>query len=283
MTDSDFSVTPCTGGLGAFVSGIDLSVPLDDSRFNALYAAWLEYCVLIFRDQSLTPATQLVLARRFGTSMEKLEFIPAHPDYEDVQVISTNPDWKPQLFIDWHTDVSWKEVPTLGAILYCLERPEGAGDTLWANMCAVYDALSEPMQKFLEGLTGVHDGLFGREASMIASMGAKAFQAAREAYPLVEHPLVAVHPETGRHVLYVNPLFLSHIKELGREESDALLSCFYKLSEQPEFQCRLQWEPGTVALFDNCSTIHKVVNDFWPRERTMHRIAINAENRPQGV
>lgn len=277
------SLTPCTGGLGAHVEGVDLSKPLDDELFADLRQAWLDYELLIFRDQKLDPDIQHAFALRFGDKMEHLPFIGTHPDNDDVQVTGTDPDRRPELFVDWHTDVTWKEVPTLGTLLYCLETPSGAGDTMWANMCAVYDALSEPMQAFLEGLTGVHDPLKDRETRMLASMGAEAFQSAREAMPVVEHPIVVVHPESGKKVLYINPLFLSHIKELERGESDVLLDYMYRLAERPEFQFRLQWTPGTVALWDNRCTMHKVVNDYWPQQRRMHRIAIEASERPHGV
>lgn len=283
MNESVFSLQPCTGGLGANIAGIDLSTPLDDATFAELHKVWIDHQVVFFRDQKLEPLEQLAFARRFGESIERLWFMGTHPDSDDVQVAETNPDREPELFIDWHTDVTWKEVPTLGTLLYCVETTVGVGDTMWTNMCTVYDAVSEPLQKFLEGLTGVHDPLKGREVGMLESMGFEAFKSAREAMPKVEHPLVTVHPETGRHILYTNPLFLSHIKELERDESDVLLNYLYRLSERPEFQCRLQWEVGTVALWDNRCTMHKVVNDFWPQKRTMHRIGIEGAARPCGV
>lgn len=283
MDYSHISIRQYAGGLGAWVDGVDLSKPLDDAVFAEIHSAWLQNLVLFFRDQHLAPESQLRFARRFGSSMEKLEFIGTHPDYDDVQVTGTNPDRKPELFVDWHCDVTWQEVPTLAAVLCCIETPEGVGDTLWSNMYAPFDDLSPALQAFLEGLTGVHDPLKGREVSMVESLGADAYQATRDRLPCVEHPVVVVHPETGRKLLYVNPLFLSHIRELERPESDALLDFLFRHIDKPEYQCRLRWEQGTVAFWDNRCTMHKVVNDYWPQPRKMHRIAINAQERPHGV
>ena len=154
---------------------------------------------------------------------------------------------------------------------------------MWANMYATFDALPEPQQEFLSGLTGVHDPLKGQQEKMTKSQGAEAFAAMRKEMPMVEHPLVTVHPETGRRILYVNPLFLSHVKELEREESDALLDDLYRHCEKPEFHCRLHWRKNTVAFWGNRCTMHKVENDDWPAMRELRRIGIEGEVRPRGV
>lgn len=268
------------GVIGATVTGVDLSRPLAPADVDAIRAAWLEHMVLFFPGQDLSPQNHVDFAHHFAESLERLPFMATLEGYDDIQVAGTNPDYKPELFIDWHTDVTWQEVPTLGTVLHCLETPAGTGATLWLNLCAAFDDLSGPMQRMLAGLTGVHDPLNGREASMIASMGAKNFAATREKMPLVEHPLVVEHPETGRPVLYVNPVFLHHIKELTAGESAALLGYLYRHCERPEYQCRLQWQPGTLAFWDNRCTMHKVVNDFWPARRLMHRIGLNCTARP---
>jgi len=283
MSYERIKVERYAGGLGAEVTGIDLSAPYDDKAFTDIRAAWHEYLVLFFRDQEISPDDQLAFAGQFGSRMEHLPFIGTLDGYDDIQVTKTNPDWRPQLFTEWHCDVTWKEVPTLGAVLLCIDTPAGVGDTMWANMYAAFNALSQSMQKFLTGLTGVHDPLKGQQEKMIESQGAEAFTAARKEMPLVEHPLVTVHPETGRRILYVNPLFLSHVKELEREESNALLDYLFRHSEKPEFHCRLRWQKNTIAFWDNRCTMHKVVNDYWPAHRKMHRIAIEADNRPRGA
>lgn len=283
MNYNYISVERYAGGLGAEVSGVNLSPPFDDSVIAEIRAAWREHLVLFFRDQQITPEDQLAFARLFGARMEHLPFIGTLEGFDDVQVTKTNLDWRPERFIEWHCDVTWKEVPTLGAVLLCIETPAGVGDTLWANMYMAFDALSNSMQGFLAGLTGVHDPLKGQQEKMIETQGAEAFAAARKNLPLVEHPLVTVHPETGRRILYVNPLFLSHVKELAREESDVLLGYLFRHCEKPEFSCRLRWQKNTVAFWDNRCTIHKVVNDYWPKQRTMHRIGIESTERPSGI
>lgn len=269
------------GGLGAEVTGVNLSASVDDAVIAEIRAAWLEHLVLFFRDQEITPDDQLKFAGWFGSRMEHLSFMNTLDGYDDIQVAQTNPDWRPERFIDWHCDVTWQEVPTLGTVLLCIEAPVGLGDTLWANMYAAFDTLSGPMQEFLAGLTGVHDPLKGQQLKMIESQGAEAFAATRKRLPLVEHPVVTVHPETGRRILYVNPLFMTRVKELGHEESDALLDYLFRHCEKPEFLCRLRWRKNTVAFWDNRCTMHKVIDDYWPERRKMHRIGIEADERPR--
>ena len=268
------------GGLGALVAGVDLSRPIEPPVLAEIRRAWLEHLVLFFRDQQLSPQSQLDFARHFGASMEHLPFIRTLPGYDDVQITRTNPERRPELFTDWHTDVTWQEVPTLGTVLYCVETPAGAGDTMWANLYAAWDALSGPLQSLLAGLTAVHDPLKPQRRSLADSRAATAFARSREKFPAVEHPVVTVHPETGRRILYVNPLFVSHIRALTPAESDALLQFLFRHCEQPEFHCRLRWEPGTVAFWDNRCTMHKVIDDYWPQPRQMHRVAINGATRP---
>ncbi len=281
MSYKHLKVVRYAGGLGAEVTGVDLSAPCDDAVVAEIRAAWLEHLVLFFRDQQITPDDQLKFAGWFGTSMEYLPFMSTLDGYDDIQVAQTNPDWRPERFIDWHCDVTWQEVPTLGTVLLCIEAPVGLGDTLWANMYAAFDALSTPLQEFLTGLTGVHDPLKDQQVKMIESQGAEAFAATRKKLPLVEHPLVTEHPETGRRILYVNPLFLSHVKELAREESDVLLDYLFRHCEKPEFHCRLRWQKNTIAFWDNRCTMHKVIDDYWPEPRKMHRIGIEADERPR--
>jgi taurine dioxygenase len=245
--------------------------------------AWLEHHVLFFRDQQLSPQAQLDFARQFGTTMERLPFIRTLPGYDDVQITRTNPARRPELFTDWHTDVTWQDVPTLGTVLYCVETPRGAGDTMWANLCAAWEALSAPLQRCLAGLTAVHDPLKPQRHALHDARAVAGFARARENLPAVAHPVVTRHAETGRSILYVNPLFVSHIAELNRDESDALLAFLFHHLEKPEFHCRLRWEPGTVAFWDNRCTMHKVLDDYWPRPRVMHRVAIAGSERPRAA
>jgi taurine dioxygenase len=198
-------------------------------------------------------------------------------------VTRTHPERRPELFTEWHTDVTWKEVPTLGTVLYCVEAPVGAGDTLWANLCAAWETLSDTMRRCLSGLSAVHDPPKPELARLADAGAASGFAKSRASLPPVTHPLVTRHPDTGRSILYVNPLFTSRIPELTPAESAALLAFLFSHCERPEFQCRLRWEPGTVAFWDNRCTMHKVIDDYWPVTRVMHRVAINAAERPQAA
>jgi taurine dioxygenase len=164
---------------------------------------------------------------------------------------------------EWHTDMSCVSVPPMGSILYLHTLPTLGGDTLFASMYAAYDALSEPMQAYLEGLTATHDGklAFGR------------FDPEGK-YPVTTHPVIRTHPVTGRKVLFVNRGFTSHINDVPRDESDAILAYLFRHCENPHFQVRFRWEPHSVAFWDNRCTQHLAIWDYYPQVRSGFRVQI---------
>jgi len=173
----------------------------------------------------------------------------------------------------WHSDVSCEERPPMGSILRIHTLPETGGDTLFASMYAAYEALSEPMQRFLEGLTAVHDG-----APYYRSVNARIGRDdGGRSYPRAEHPVVRTHPESGRKALFVNEMFTTHIVGLSRQESDALLGFLFEHIRQPQFQCRFRWEKNSVAFWDNRCVQHQAIWDYWPRTRSGFRVTIRGE------
>ena len=154
----------------------------------------------------------------------------------------------------------------MGSMLYLTEVPASGGDTMFASMYAAYDALSQPMQQFLEGLTAVHDG---------AKVWTRYGLAPSRPFARNEHPIVVVHPETGRKLLFVNRVFTTHVPGLSARESDALLEMLYRHIENPRFMCRFRWQAHSVAFWDNRCTQHQAIFDYFPQRRSGYRVTIN--------
>ena len=256
---------------GAEVQGIDLSQPLDDRSLQTFKAALAEHCVLFFRDQQMTHQQHKTLGRHFG----QLHIHPAWPrlveGHPEIMEIYSDENTERVAGEDWHSDVSCDPEPPLGTILYMLETPPVGGDTLFANMVAVFESLSAPMQRFLEGMTAIHDGEFvyrGRYKGAIEK---------GKTYPRSEHPVVCTHPVSGRKLLFVNRIFTTRIVQLEKRESNEVLQMLFKRIEQPEFQCRFQWQPGSVAFWDNRCAQHHALWDYYPHRRRGQRITIHGD------
>jgi taurine dioxygenase len=273
---SGISVRKITPAIGAEVSGIDLSRGLDSHGAAAIRQALLDHEVLFFRDQPMDTDQQLRFARAFGEI--------------DLPLFRTTSSSRPEVLVldqvaprgegadSWHADNTYMEAPPMASILQALHLPSVGGDTCWASMTAAYDALSSTMQSFLDGLTAVHSlELMAERTKHVtnASLREKVGD-----WPPMVHPVVRVHPETGRRLLNVNANWTSHIAELSRRESDALLELLYRHLQAPDFQVRFHWEVGSVAFWDNRSVQHYAVPDYTER-RVMQRVTL-AGDRPFG-
>jgi taurine dioxygenase len=267
-----FSVTPIGPTIGAEVTGLDLHQPLDDAALAAFESALMQHKVLFARDQFLSTEEHVALGRRFG----ELEVHPFRPEgqFPEIMVLDNHKD-NPVLSTDvWHSDTTFRQCPTRYSILRCLEMPAVGGDTLWADMAAAYDGLSEPVKTLIDGLEAVHDFrnfrvLFAKDAE-----GRERLKRMEELYPNPTHPVVRTHPVTKRKILYVNPQFTLHIKGLKERESRALLELLFEQAHVPEYQFRLRWAPGMIAFWDNTSTQHYAANDYYPNRRHMERVAV---------
>ncbi|MDI2128436.1 TauD/TfdA dioxygenase family protein [Yinghuangia seranimata] len=261
-------VAPCTPAIGAEITGVDLAQPLGDALLAELHRALLEWKVLFFRDQSLTAPEHRDLARNWGTP-EVHPFLPKVDGIPEVVRLARGAD-SPAVENVWHSDASFETTPPMGSILRAVQVPAVGGDTLWADMAAAYDGLTDDMKQRLNGLNAVHDFT----QSFGATLGPDELAAAQKAFPAVTHPVVRTHPETGRKLLYVNRIFTHHIDGLPEDESRELLAFLYDQARHPEYQCRLRWRPGTVAFWDNRATQHYASADYYPHTRIMERVTI---------
>jgi len=267
------SAKPLTPAIGAVIDDIDLSKPLNAATIDSLRRALLKYHVLFFENQTLDPKTQRALAAEFG----KLHIHPIYPHVDDVPeiiILDTSHNNLPDND-NWHTDVTFIETPPLGAILAAKTIPPSGGDTSWASTIVAYEALSAPFQKFLDGLTAVHNIEKSFPESRWGQNEDRAkFEEAKRKNPPVVHPVVRVHPESGRKGLFVNEGFTTRIVELSATESDAVLRLLFKHVAKPEFTVRWKWKDGDVAFWDNRLTQHYALADYLPHRRIMHRATV---------
>lgn len=260
-----------TPTIGAEISGVDLGGEIGNQQFQEIHDALLNHQVIFFRDQQLTPEQHKDFGRRFG----RLHIHPASnnvlENHPEILIIKADAKSKRVAGEVWHSDVSCDPEPPLGSILYMHQPAEnGGGDTMFANMYAAYEKLSDPMKRFLAGLTAVHDGEH-------VYRGRYGMTDTGKTFPRSEHPIVRTHPETGRQALFVNRGFTTHIPQLNRNESDALLAMLYDHAETPEFQCRFKWEKNSIAFWDNRAVMHHAMWDYFPFSRYAHRVTISGD------
>lgn len=266
------SLTPLTPIIGAEVAGVDLARPLDAATLAALRVALLDYKVLFFRDQDITTEQHLDFARAFG-ELEVHPFAPHKPGFPEVLAITHDRESRGRENT-WHSDVTWREKPSLGSILHALEVPEVGGDTLFADMGAAYAGLADEVREKIEGKVAVHDFAHFRKGLRKAGKSEAEIAAFDHAYPMVEHPVVRTHPETGVKSLYVNAAFTKHIVGFDKAESDQLLRHLYAQAAIPEYQCRFRWRDHSIAFWDNRASQHYAVSDYWPAVRRMERVTV---------
>ncbi|MDQ0464172.1 taurine dioxygenase [Caulobacter ginsengisoli] len=272
LTVDSLTLSPLTPTIGAEVSGIDLAQPLDAGAKAALRQALLDWKVLFFRDQDITTEQHIAFAREFG-ELEVHPFAPHKPGYPEVLAITHNRENKGKENT-WHSDVTWRLEPSLGSILRAIELPPVGGDTLFADMYAAYEGLSDEVKARIDGATAIHDFAHFRVAMRKRGMSEEQIEEFNKAYPKPEHPVVRTHPETGRKALYVNAAFTQHIVGMDEDESKALLKHLYAQAAIPEYQCRFRWEPNSIAFWDNRASQHYAASDYWPAVRKMERVTV---------
>ena len=274
---SGLNIRKVAGALGAEISGVDLAADLPDAVIEEIRAAFVHHQVVFFRGQSLTPEAQLAFGRRFGP-LNIHPYVAGMPGHPEVMEIVKEPGDKVNFGGGWHSDMSFLEHPSIGSILYAVEIPEWGGDTLFASQAAAYEALSPGLKATLDGLNAVHSA--GREYSAQGHSAQK-----RASMKVVEaegavgefiHPVVKVHPETGRKALYVNPAFTMRIDGWSKRESKPLLDFLFEHSRYEAFTCRFAWSAGSVAFWDNRSVWHFALNDYPGQRRHMRRVTVDA-------
>jgi taurine dioxygenase len=271
-TAGPLRVERLAASLGAEVSGVDLAAPMDAETFKALEAALIAHKVLVLREQRLTTEQHVRMSRMFG----ELEVHPMRPqgEFPEILVLDNHKD-NPVLSTDvWHSDTTFRKNPTKYTILRCQVMPKLGGDTLWANMEAAYDGLSDTFKSMIAGLRAVHDFQNFRVLFKNTAEDRAKLHKMEDMFPNPSHPVVRTHPVTGRKSIYVNPQFTLRIEGLEPDESRAILDVLYAQARVPEYQFRLRWAPGTIVFWDNRSTQHYAANDYYPERRRMERTAV---------
>jgi taurine dioxygenase len=271
MEFETITVIPSTPHIGAEITNIDLTKPMTNRQVEEVYGALLKHQVIFFRDQPINFDQHVAFARQFGA-------LHVHVGGKGTasQMIDGHPEVRRQHFDEkskrvsgevWHTDQSCADIPPMASILRQeIVPPDGGGDTLFASMYAAYEALSPRMKTYLDGLTALHDG-------------ALAFNSGHK-YPTAVHPVIAKHPDTGKKLIYVNKGFTSHIVDMPRDESDAILGFLFEHMARPHWQVRFRWTANSIAFWDNRCTQHFAVWDYWPNTRSGYRAQVEGTMPP---
>ena len=264
---------PFAPNLGAEISGVDLSQEISEAEFSEIEAAFLAYKVLFFKDQKeIPPQVHIDLGKRFGP-LHSHPAAPTMAGYPEIFEIHATRHSKVANGEFWHSDVSCDEEPPLGTMLQIHILPPCGGDTMFSNMYAAYDALSDAMKTFLDGLSATH-------ASEHIYRGRYADRGQKDsdiAFPSASHPVVRTHPQTGRKALFVNRTFTTRINELSEEESSAVLKMLFEHAESIQFQIRFRWSKNDMAFWDNRCCMHRAIWDYWPEERKGRRVTIKGD------
>jgi len=271
-----FQLRRMGGNLGAEVSGLDLRRPLGNREFDALYAAFVRHEVLVFRDQGVTLEQQMTFARRFG-DLSIHPFSPNLDDKREVIVLDYSADNPPALTDQWHSDETFRAAPPKATVLRARVVPEYGGDTLFCSMTAAYVGLSERMKQYIHGLDAVHDFKPWRPLFSDSPAHQEKLRAIERQFPNPLHPVVRIHPDSGRRLLNVNAQFTVRINGLKEEESALILQYLYRRAHVPEYQLRVRWQPDTIVIWDNRSVQHYAPHDYYPQRRTMDRVTVAGE------
>jgi taurine dioxygenase len=266
-------ITLFSTGCGAVVNDIQLA-SLRDTQLVELREAFAEHGLLFFRDQQLNPEDHLGFARRFGDIVLNKFFTPV-PGHRQIAEVRKEKTQQTNIGGGWHTDHSYDTEPALGSLLVARNLPNSGGDTWFANLAAAYDRLPAAQQKSLATLRALHSNvhIYGRDGYYRSTDIADQLGGADSVGEAV-HPVVIRHPDSGRKVLYVNPAHTIGIEGWKKADSDALLAELYAHVDQPQFTCEFNWQPGSVAFWDNRSTWHFAQNDYQGEARLMHRITL---------
>lgn len=273
VPQTEYRVTPITGAFGAEITGADVRTGFEDGEVLRLLE---EHLVLVFRDQHLSHADQVILARSLGEPTPAHPVVPGHPDHPEILELDAQKGGKNAR---WHTDVTFVPTPPAASVLVADHTPEYGGDTLWLDLRTAYAQLNPALQTAISGLKAVHRisplAYWGEpfDSALSRDDARRLFDDALGVPPVL-HPVVRVHPSTGRPSLFVNPGFTTHVAGLSRIESDHLLRLLYEHMTQPEFTLRHRWRPGDVLMWDNRATAHYAIDDYGTADRRMRRVTI---------
>ncbi len=264
----NIDVVPRAATLGAEIRGVDLTTVLSGGAIDDISRALADYKVVYFRDQPLTSAQHVTFASRFG-ELEIHPFITGNEEHPELVRFEKGADTG-GFENGWHHDVTWRETPSMGAILHAVQVPPTGGDTLFSDVGAAYDGLADEWKTRVDDLFAIHDYMLAFEHQVPADKKDEM----RKKYPLVRHPVVRTHPVTGRKLIFVNGYFTSHIDGVDEAESREIITHLIAQAGVLEYQFRLQWEPDTVVFWDNAAVQHYAASDYFPDIRIMERASI---------
>lgn len=271
------TVKRLAGALGAEISGVDLAKELDGPTLDAIHLAFVEYEVIFFRDQDITPEQHKAFGRRFG-SLNIHPYVKGMEDHPEIMEIIKEPIDKLNFGGGWHSDMSFLETPSIGSILHAIEVPTHGGDTLFASMTKAYDSLSPGLKETLAGLRAVHSANreYSAQGASAQKRGSMQVADAEGMAGEFTHPVVKTHPVTGKKALYVNPAFTLRFEGWRERESKPLLDYLFNCGRFEAHTCRFQWRSGSIAFWDNRSVWHFALNDYPGQRRHMRRVTVDA-------
>jgi len=273
-------VAPLAGALGAEVFCPQLSSLKDESTWKEIHQAFLEYSVIVFREQALAPADLMRVGARFGPPCH-YPFVTGMKGYPYIFEVVKEPDETRNFGGAWHSDTTYLRQPPLATLLYAVETPSHGGDTLFASTTAAYNALSAGLRKVVDGLVGVNSASLkyagGRTQQHAGIKKMKVHDTDSADQYEAEHPVARTHPETGRKALYASRGHTIAFKGMTEEESAPLLLFLAQHQTRPEFTCRVRWAPGTLTIWDNRCTQHNAINDYHGQRRRMRRLTVGAQ------
>ncbi len=280
-------IRPLAPACGAEVFGLQLKAA-SAGEHGGVQSALAQHQVVFLREQTMSPEQQVAATRRFGTLL-RVPFVAHMEEHPDIiAVLKEAEERKIGTFGGtWHSDFSFLDAPPSLTLLYALELPAVGGDTLWASQYLAYEALSEGMRRLLDPLVAIQTGWpHGTRGPGYDTPGlSKSIKMVRgdpSADREIHHPVVRVHPWTGRRALFVNPVYSQRFAGMTEEESKPILQYLYQHAVKPEFTCRLRWAPGTLAIWDNRCLLHLAINDYDGSRRLLHRTTVAGE-RPAGI
>ncbi|QBY06267.1 TauD/TfdA family dioxygenase [Thalassotalea sp. HSM 43] len=266
-------ITPFSPKCGVTINNVNLA-NLTDREFLVIKQAFIEHGLVFFRDQNISPEQHKQLALRFG-SIVKNKIFKSLPGYPDIAVVSKDKNQTTNIGGGWHTDHSYDDEPAMASILVARKLPSQGGATKFANMYAAYDGLSPGLQHTLASINALHanDHLYGKggyfDGTDLADKLAENVEVSA-----AKHPAIIVHPESKRKVLYVNKGHTVGFEHWHTDEAFALLNYLYEHGSKAEYTCEFNWQPGSIAIWDNRCTWHFANNDYQGEERVLHRITI---------
>ena len=268
--ESGIEVYPITATLGAEVTGVDMA-DVDGVILDQLKKAWLDHKVLVLRDQRITTEEHIAFGRLFG-ELEIHPFATGRRQYPEIVKIKSTAEYR-YAASNWHSDVTWRQEPSMGSILRGVVVPPVGGDTCFADAAAAYENSSRRFRARVDDLFAIHD--FSQTFGLLLSPEERAEK--QKAFPPARHPVIRTHPETGQRSIYTNRSFVSHIEGVDSDESERILDRLERAIMNPSVQCRIRWEVDTFVMWDNRAVQHNASDDFWPATRHVERVTIVGE------